>query len=67
MLRRILSVTALAVVLALSGCNGVSLDYMIARARHLFSSPASQPAGPVFTPTPAPSRVVELAMPTVEE
>ena len=69
MLRRYLSVIALSVVLALSGCSGVSLDYLIARAMYLFSSPVSQPAGPVFTPTPAPAstRLVELATATVEE
>ena len=59
MVSRFVPLVALASILLLTGCNGGSIEYLLARASYLLSSPTSQ-SPTVLTSTPAPTQLAIL-------
>src|SRR5512146_2246478 len=64
MLRRIVCFTALASILALTGCNGRSIDYLIARASLILSNHTNKSTVLVVTSIPVLTKLVKMETPT---
>lgn len=56
--RSLVLITACIAILLLTGCNGVSINYLLARAYNRLTTPPVH--GPVPTWTPAPSQLVTM-------